>query len=131
MLRRVSAGEPGSKHPADEQEEAPERAEARPGPVGASPEAEPPAPTTGLDPSHVASDRSAADKPNGTRSRREAPSAADEGTEPPVAALPPGFVPVPLATSDAPPSPTGPEWDDGEEVYKIYRPSDDDVDTTQ
>jgi hypothetical protein len=47
--------------------------------------------------------------------------------EPSVAALPEGFVPRPTSES-LPLPPTEPEWDDGEAVYPIYRPSDEHTD---
>ena len=47
--------------------------------------------------------------------------------EPPVAALPEGFVPRPTSEG-LPLPPTEPEWDDGEAVYPIYRPSDEHTD---
>jgi hypothetical protein len=34
------------------------------------------------------------------------------------------------ASSNAAPTPTEPEWSDGEEVYTIYRPSADDAEST-
>jgi len=50
-----------------------------------------------------------------------APAATRAPAPPPVPALNEGFVPTPSSTG-APPSPTEPEWLDGEDVYTIYRP---------
>lgn len=47
--------------------------------------------------------------------------------EPAVASLPEGFVPRPTSEG-LPLPPTEPEWDDGEAVYPIYRPSDEHTD---
>ncbi len=47
--------------------------------------------------------------------------------DPAVAALPEGFVPRPTSEG-LPLPPTEPEWDDGEAVYPIYRPSDEHTD---
>ena len=41
-------------------------------------------------------------------------------------ALNEGFVPTP-SPAGVPPSPTEPEWLEGEDVYTIYRPAEDDA----
>ena len=116
----------------DEQgDEVPDRAEARPSRVD---------PPKALNASHVSDGRDATrddpnrPPPNDERHKpsrpRTPPSSVDSSETPAMAALPAGFVPVPTATSDAPPSPTGPEWDDGEEVYTIYRPSEAEADAS-
>ncbi|GAB3774396.1 putative membrane protein [Nocardioides ginsengisegetis] len=114
----------------DEEEGAapPDRVEARPAPFApsagssvsppVSPEAQDPPPWVAAGHSQPATHR--------------APIPAMAGTPRPEArALNPGFVPTP-SSDGVPLPPTEPEWYDGEDVYTIYRPDneDEDVDST-
>jgi len=118
----------------DDAQAAPERAEARPAPVeprvlmAASPGRPSPAQTAAALP---AADVPADADPSPLRHPAEEPPAPAD--PPPPRPAPPSPVPpaVEEAPAPTPPSeriplpPTEPEWYDGEEVYMIYRPSDD------
>jgi uncharacterized membrane protein len=113
----------------------PDRAEARPSPR--APTVTPFAPEAA--PGWVGTDGSGAQRNGGPRVVSEQVGAQFEarpghhrgpqarGPEPAVAALPEGFVPRPTSEG-LPLPPTEPEWDDGEAVYPIYRPSDEHTD---
>ncbi len=109
-----------SKDDENTAEQAPDRAEARPTPVEPNlAVAGRPAPKelpTASVPSAPVTDGSSTPPP------RPASPSESPGWRPPEA-LPEGFVPKPTSEG-VPLPPTEPEWQDGEEVYAIYRPSD-------
>lgn len=123
----------------DKPDAPPERAEARPTPPTTSPQARHAlSPPRGRHPgTHGTAPDSEPAGPSPHGGRAGVPFEAGRVREPvrvgsaPVAQLPrelpEGRAPRPSATPP-PPSPTEPEWYDGEEVYPIYRPPTDDAD---
>lgn len=117
----------------------PERAEARPTPVPpvqpprALPAATSPDSSMGAD-LRPSSATSAPSVPRGTEPESSSPRSPSGGRHsagtvpapPEGPALKQGFVPA-RSPEVVPPSPTEPEWLDGEDVYTIYRPADDDA----
>jgi hypothetical protein len=99
--------------------QAPERAEARPTPVQ---------PNTALGGRQAPQELTAASVPTSPKGEG-APTPPQPSATPtspswhPPEALPEGFVPKP-SSEGVPMPPTEPEWQDGEEVYTIYRPND-------
>ena len=126
----AAAGAVASAHEEDENEAAPDRVEARPSPAWTPPPA-PAALSAGADvsPQQPPPARTAPrPDPPGTDTAAS-PARVPVGAGAPAHAAPelnPGFVPTPSGTS-VPLPPTEPEWYDGEDVYTIYRPTDEDA----